>query len=101
MSLESSDEDDKIIVHHIPWRSPSKLILHNFKYFGLILIFSELDEFVQVLDQRNKESSESSKHYAAKAKERVYGSDAQTSPPVNAPKWAVEKARQKGNIIFE
>ena len=39
-----------------------------------------------------REIRKSSKHYAAKAKERVDGNDAQTSPPVNAPKWAVEKA---------
>lgn len=105
MSLESSDEDGDgaIIVHHLPWRSSSKLycilymctsnMLHKFLRTCTKI---ELNDFLRILDQRADEQRKKSKHHAAERKPRQEGLDAVGDPPSNAPKWAINKIWKKG-----
>ena len=53
-----------------------------------------------MLDQRAKVAATSSKHFAAKAKDRVDGNDADSAPPTDAPVWSVAKTWQKGKYIL-
>ena len=90
MSLESSDDEDadRIIVHHLPWRSSSECIMFvGCKFFH----YTEVKDFLKVLDQRAEAHRQSSKHYSAERKQRCDGVEANTSPFINAPKWTIDR----------
>ena len=64
------------------------------------LLTSELNDFIQVLDDRAKSVAQSAKHFIPKSKERKEGSDASTVPPTNAPKWSVDQNWIEGMYGF-
>ena len=70
MSFESSDDENSITVHHIPWRSKSTLYFLIITYMHVSLLTSELNDFIQVLDDRAKSVAQSAKHFIPKSKER-------------------------------
>jgi hypothetical protein len=78
MSFESSDEEDNITVHSLPWRS------------------KKLNDFLAVLDKRADENQQKVKHHAAERKRRQHGPDAASYPPENSPKWTISKDWKKG-----
>lgn len=64
--------------------------------YTFFLIAIELTEFLGVLDKQADEQRKKLIHHAAERKPRRSGSDADTDPPENPPKWAVSKEWQKG-----
>ena len=60
---------------------------------------AEVNDFLKVLDQRADQKRQLSKRYIAERKQRRDGVAADTSPPADAPKWAVDKEwRKKGTV---
>ena len=58
-------------------------------------IYTELNDFLLTLDKRADEQRGKIKHHAAERKPREQGSDANTNPPLNPPKWTVNKDWRK------
>ena len=56
-----------------------------------IICHLELNNFLKTLDQRADLCERSTKRYSADRKRRCEGLDADTIPPSNIPKWALDK----------
>lgn len=84
-------EDDCIVLHQIPWRSQGTeiyLYVANNNYY-LHIFKTELNLWMEELDQRFKKKLEG-KSCTTPSRKRKIGSPSTSSPPSDAPKWAVD-----------
>ena len=93
MAEESDDpEDDNVIIEHrLQWRSESKCCSMHYMCLSTHIIFIvELEEFMQILDQRHEAKAKKDKGTMAKKEETPSCSQ----PPSDAPTWTVKYTRQ-------
>ena len=90
MTEESDDQDNPntIVEHKLAWRSKSKLqyFLPTQSWYHYEFTFSELDHFIEVLEKRIEKKQLLGP--VAKKIRRV-GHPSESSPPTDAPPWAV------------
>ena len=92
---EESDDDNNpnvIIEHKLSWRSESKPA----SFFSFFLHKVELDDYIQVLDNRFDNRQSPAVGLVAK-KERIIGKQSVSEAPPNAPSWATKSS---GMIIY-
>ena len=96
MTEESDDpEDDNVIIEHrLQWRSESKCCSMHYMCLSTYIIFiAELEEFMQILDQRHEAKAKKDKGTMAKKVRRV-GTPSCSQPPSDAPTWTVKHTGQ-------
>ena len=97
---EESDDPDNpngIIEHKLTWCSSSNTFAHNILVFYSIPL--ELDEFMQVLDERLQMKQQHQTVGLVAKKFRTVGQPSDSLPPPGAPTWAIRKTdSQNGNV---
>ena len=90
MTEESDDPDDSslIVEHKLQWRSQSNVLLVkiSLKYINFA---AELEDFMQILDQRHETKAKKDKGTMAK-KARKVGTPSSAPPPSGAPAWTLK-----------
>ena len=90
MSEESDDPDSEgLIIHKPPWRSQSEFQSHFFSLFIMVL-YIEVNEWMEELDKRYKVRLQKMGSITP-AKGRITGLPACSSPPSDAPVWAIHE----------
>ena len=64
-------------------------------------MFVELIEFIGVLDQRASAAATSTKHFAAKPKNRLNGIDSDVFPPTDAPAWCISETWKRSEQDYD
>ena len=91
---EASDDPDNpngIVEHKLQWRSQSRFIVLCDDHTYILLISTELSDFMEVLDDRLAKSQQRQLAVGMVAKKvRKEGTPSDSPPPSDAPSWAVK-----------
>ena len=101
MSEESDDPDNPnvLIIHKLLWRSKGNLSWPYNIIIVIIITCSELNQFLETLDERYEKKIKKEGVLVARKQRRI-GSTSVTIPQCSAPKWTVDEEWAKGIVFF-